>query len=161
MYHNKSQLNPVKHSRSRLSTTEAAPRNPPWPSWALAAWLPDGYSRIFRSYVIGPSGFWTMATLQNLIPSFPWIAPPHPPPWHNPRKGRDQILPSGNLVWDNRIHHSLLVLRRRVDERGRLLHLGVLLGHSPAHRRVHLGGSLNRGTSRVARLLSGWYNILI
>ena len=36
------------------------------------------------------------ATLQNLIPSFPWIAPPHPPPWHNPRKGRDQILPSGN-----------------------------------------------------------------
>ena len=22
---------------------------------------------------------------------------PHPPPWRNPRKGRDQILPSGNL----------------------------------------------------------------
>ena len=37
------------------------------------------------------------AALQNLIPSFPWIAPPRPPPWHNPRKGRDQILPSGNL----------------------------------------------------------------
>ena len=34
------------------------------------------------------------ATLQN---SFPWIAPPHTPPWRNPRKGRDQILPSGNL----------------------------------------------------------------
>ena len=34
------------------------------------------------------------ATLQNLIPSFPWIAPPRPPPWRNPRKGRDQILPS-------------------------------------------------------------------
>ena len=32
----------------------------------------------------------------NLIPSFPWIAPPRPPPWRNPRKGRDQILPSGN-----------------------------------------------------------------
>ena len=44
------------------------------------------------------SGLWLRyATLQNLIPSFPWIAPPHPPPWHNPRKGRDQILPSGNL----------------------------------------------------------------
>ena len=45
------------------------------------------------------SGLWLRyAALQNLIPSFPWIAPPHPPPWRNPRKGRDQILPSGNLV---------------------------------------------------------------
>ena len=44
------------------------------------------------------SGLWLRyATLQNLIPSFPWIAPPRPPPWRNPRKGRDQILPSGNL----------------------------------------------------------------
>ena len=44
------------------------------------------------------SGLWLRyATLQNLIPSFPWIAPPHPPPWRNPRKGRDQILLSGNL----------------------------------------------------------------
>ena len=44
------------------------------------------------------SGLWLRyATLQNLIPSFPWIAPPWPPPWRNPRKGRDQILPSGNL----------------------------------------------------------------
>ena len=25
--------------------------------------LPDGYSQIFRSYVLGPSGFWTMAPL--------------------------------------------------------------------------------------------------
>ena len=37
------------------------------------------------------------ATLQNLIPSFPWIVPLRPPPRCNPRKGRDQILPSGNL----------------------------------------------------------------
>ena len=45
------------------------------------------------------SGLWLhYATLQNLIPSFPWIVPPRPPPWHNPRKGRDQILPSGNLA---------------------------------------------------------------
>ena len=43
------------------------------------------------------SGLWfRYAALQNLIPSFPWIAPPRPPPWRNPRKGRDQILPSGN-----------------------------------------------------------------
>ena len=43
------------------------------------------------------SGLWLRsATLQNLIPSFPWIAPPRPPPWRNPRKGRNQILLSGN-----------------------------------------------------------------
>ena len=45
--------------------------------------MPDGYSQIFISYVFGPSGFWTMAPpryRQNMIPSFPWIAPPalHP-----------------------------------------------------------------------------------
>ena len=45
------------------------------------------------------SGLWLRyATLQNLFPSFPSILPPRPPPWHNPRKGRDQILPSGNIV---------------------------------------------------------------
>ena len=45
------------------------------------------------------SGLWLRyATLQNLIPSFPWIAPPRPPPRLNPRKGRDQILLSSNLV---------------------------------------------------------------
>ena len=27
-------------------------------------WLPDGYSQIFRLYVFGPSGFWTMALLR-------------------------------------------------------------------------------------------------
>ena len=27
------------------------------------------------------------------------LMPPPPPPWRNPRKGRDQILPSGNLAW--------------------------------------------------------------
>ena len=45
------------------------------------------------------SGLWLRyAMLQSLIPSFPGIAPPRPPPWHTPRKGRDQILPSGNTV---------------------------------------------------------------
>ena len=28
----------------------------------LGPWLPDGHSQIFRSYVFGPSGFWTMAS---------------------------------------------------------------------------------------------------
>ena len=41
---------------------------------------------------------WAYAALQNWIPSsFHWVVPPRPPPWRNPRKGRDQILPSGNL----------------------------------------------------------------
>ena len=30
---------------------------------ATKVWLPDGYSQIFRLYVFGPSGFWTMAPL--------------------------------------------------------------------------------------------------
>ena len=30
------------------------------------SWLPDGYSQILRSYVFGPSGFWTMAPLLML-----------------------------------------------------------------------------------------------
>ena len=47
------------------------------------------------------SGLWLRyATLQNLIPSFQWIAPPRPSTWRNPRKGRDPILPSGNLDRD-------------------------------------------------------------
>ena len=51
------------------------------------------------------SGLWLRyAALQNWIPSFPWIAPPRPPPWRNPRKGRDPILPSGNRV--GRRHRS-------------------------------------------------------
>ena len=33
------------------------------------AWLPDGYSQIFRSYVFGHSGFWTIA-LQRYIAKF-------------------------------------------------------------------------------------------
>ena len=44
------------------------------------------------------SGLWLRyATLQNWIPSFPWIAPGKRAWGRNPRKGRDQILPSGNL----------------------------------------------------------------
>ena len=38
-----------------------------------------------------------VARWQNLIPSSPWIAPGWRAWGRNPRKGRDQILPSGNL----------------------------------------------------------------
>ena len=56
---------------------------------AIARFL-DRMCRALRT-----SGLWLRyIALQNLIP---WIAPPCPPPWRNPRKRRDQILPSGNL----------------------------------------------------------------
>ena len=63
-----------------------------------SARLPDG--QIFRLYVFGPSGFWTMAPLRCAAKFDPFLSldcAPRPPPWHNPRKGRDQFLPSGNL----------------------------------------------------------------
>ena len=75
-----------------------------FPSPSLPPWLPDGYSQIFRSGVFGPSGFWTMAPLRYAAKFDPFLSldcAPHPPPWHNPRKGRDQILPSGNLGCDS------------------------------------------------------------
>ena len=63
-----------------------------------ARWL-SPYFKIVCVWPFGLEGLWLRyATLQNLIPSFSWIVPPRPPPWHDPRKGRDQILPSGNLV---------------------------------------------------------------
>ena len=37
------------------------------PYVVYSAWMPDAYSRIFRSYVFGPSGFWTMAPLRCKI----------------------------------------------------------------------------------------------
>ena len=54
---------------------------------------------IIGVWPFGLEGLWLRyARMQNLIPFFPCIAPPRPPPWHNPRKGIDQILPSGNTV---------------------------------------------------------------
>ena len=65
-------------SRSTTRTSLPAPRAAARPQ----AWLPDGDSQIFRSYCIRmclalPAfGLWLRyATLQNLIPSFPWIVP--------------------------------------------------------------------------------------
>ena len=53
--------------------------------------------------MLDPSGFWTKAALRYTAKFDPFLSldcapsPPCPPPWRNPRKGRDQILPSGNL----------------------------------------------------------------
>ena len=38
------------------------------------AWLPDGYSQILRSYVFGPSGFWTMAPLRCAAKFDPFLS---------------------------------------------------------------------------------------
>ena len=50
------------------------------------------------------SGLWLrFAALQNFIPSLTWIVPGWRALGCNPRKGRDQILPSGNLEVGNDI----------------------------------------------------------
>ena len=38
------------------------------------AWLPDGYSQIFRLYVFSPSGFWTMAPLRYAAKFDPFLS---------------------------------------------------------------------------------------
>ena len=38
------------------------------------AWLPDGDSQILRSYVFGPSGFWTMALLRYAAKFDPFLS---------------------------------------------------------------------------------------
>ena len=59
-------------------------------------WLPDGYRQIVCVWPFGLEGLWLRcATLQNLIPSFPWITPG----WRGVgAQGKDQILPSGDTV---------------------------------------------------------------
>ena len=37
-------------------------------------WLQDGYSQIFRSYVVGPWGFWTMAPLRYTAKLDPFLS---------------------------------------------------------------------------------------
>ena len=46
----------------------------PSSSKSFPAWLPDGYSQIFRSYVFGPSGFWTMAPLRYAAKFDPFLS---------------------------------------------------------------------------------------
>ena len=51
-------------------------------SMAEQAWLPVGYSQIFRLSVFGPSGFWTMAPVRYAAKLDPFLsldcAPPCP-----------------------------------------------------------------------------------
>ena len=55
--------------------------------------MPDGYSQIFKSYVFGPSGFWTMDPLRYAAKFDPFLS-------LDCARVEDlgaQILPSGNL----------------------------------------------------------------
>ena len=66
------------------------------------------------------TGLWLgYAMLQNLIPSFPWIAPQRPPPWRNPWKGSDQLLPSGILAGARRGQRCQRFLQAGVPSHGR------------------------------------------
>ena len=51
-------------------STFASAAAPPGPSRAV---LPDGDSRILRSHVFGPSGFWTMAPLRYAAKFDPFL----------------------------------------------------------------------------------------
>ena len=62
-------LRSAQRSRTRTCSLDPylAPRSPnsmTVSSSLVQSWLPDGYNRILRSYVFGPSGFWTMAPLR-------------------------------------------------------------------------------------------------
>ena len=64
-------------------------------STMMATWLPDGYTQIFRSYVFGPSGIWTMAPLRYAAKFDPFLSldcARVEGGGRNPRKGRIQIL---------------------------------------------------------------------
>ena len=62
-----------------------------WPG----TWLPEGYSQIFRSYVFGPSGFWTMAPLRCAAKFDPFLSLD----CARVEGVGDQILPSCNLYY--------------------------------------------------------------
>ena len=79
---------------------------------------------------------------------------PNPTPWHNPRKGRDQILPSGNTDLDpldcvlvNENVPSAELCDPGGDD-GALPHLA----HHHAHVRDHLQDGLPEGPPRVVGL---------
>ena len=62
-----------------------------------SAWLPDGDSRNRMSLALRASGLWLRYRYASKFDPFLSLdCIPRPPPWCNPRKGRDHILLSGN-----------------------------------------------------------------
>ena len=97
------------------------------------AWLPDGYSLIFRIVCVWPfglEGLWLRyATLQNLIPSFPWIAPHALHPGAIQGKEGIKFCHLATLDTDRRHGEQEQVPQMRVDRRTR--------GERSHCRRVH------------------------
>ena len=54
--------------RSRMESDDSAAAG------SAQAWLPDGYSQIFRLYLFGPLGFWTMAPLRCTAKFDPFLS---------------------------------------------------------------------------------------
>ena len=97
------------------------------------AWLPDGYSQIFRSYVLGPSNFWTMAPLRYAAKFDPFLsldcAPtPSTLAQSKERKG------SNFAIWQpfRQEHRSAAWAGTRVPRAGRLHRLR----HDGTHRNL-------------------------
>ena len=59
---------PFSHTHKRLGGLKEAIAE------TMEAWLPDGYSQIFISYVFGPPGFWTMASLRCAAKFDPFLS---------------------------------------------------------------------------------------
>ena len=59
-------------------------------------------AKFYRSYVFGPAGLndyvFAMSLLHCAAKFDPFLSLDCPPTRRNPRKGRDQLLPSGNLA---------------------------------------------------------------
>ena len=92
-------------------------------------------------------GLWLCyATLQNLIPSFPW---------RNPRQGRDQILPSGNLA-SHQVAQFFAALSPIAALYHNKVHVADLagLGGLPGDRHGLTGILCGRGTRNRRRRLS-------
>ena len=71
----------------------------------LKAWLPDGNSQIFSSYVFGPSsGFWTMAPLRYTAKFDPFLSLD----CAGVEGVGAQILPSGYLDWKDEMIKGIL-----------------------------------------------------
>ena len=94
----------------------------------LRAWLPDGYSQFFKIICVWPFGLLDYGSAMLRCKN----APPRPSPWRNPRKGRDQILPSGNLERGRTRH-----LSKRRTRTGTTAHLQIELFLHPSVRILH------------------------
>ena len=93
------------------------------------AWLPDGYSQIFRAYVFGPLGFWTLAPLRYAAKCDPFHLDCAPTPstlaQSKERKG------SNFAIWQPWFKEIILV----IQDRDRKLRIPIKHDELVVHRR--------------------------